>query len=531
MAIIPEFQRQRLASSRVGTPGVDNSGQILARSVQSASSQVGSAAFRLAAERQAAKDSALANKALIDFDLETTKRLKKHQSEQSEFRGDTADRVKMFQDQAEELFSKSAETIQSRGARDIFERQGLGVIRQKVNQEIQAADRNQVTLAFNDTIDSANQLALTAAQLAETDDPIDIKLEQLNAIRKRGQETLEAGSPLLDAKNRQVLKDSVPEMIDKGFLLTSLKDHPQDVLSMIEDGVFNDSISEKDIREIKGRAEKALVNLKDRVEFKQKLDILKENDDLVDKYSEGTLSFVDIEKKEDEATRELFRDLLLEQNPLTQDEQADRFLSLTNRFEELVNKKGKAKGTLEDLLDYQKDLVQARIDKVITQDQLNSLNKKLARPLYQRLEKAKSPGFFDNLFGSVEVVGPKQGFAQINEFLESSDKVGDLDLKKDMVEDFFAAIDKTSPQSEEDYIALAKAVTQQYGKRLSPKAANMENPPDAAKGANGVVPVQGSGSKAKADATVKGAEFEDFEDPLTKVKWRKFKDGKWQKLS
>lgn len=67
MVAIPQITRDKLASSLVGTPGVDTSGEKIGNSLAEAGAQIGQAVGQFAVERQSNLDQAESNKLMVDY--------------------------------------------------------------------------------------------------------------------------------------------------------------------------------------------------------------------------------------------------------------------------------------------------------------------------------------------------------------------------------------------------------------------------------------------------------------------------------
>ena len=119
MGSIPRYQREKLASSVVGTPGVDASGQQVGQSVADSFENVTNTLFKIASERQAIVNEAEATKKFIDYrnDLNTT--IEQTQIDMSETPDKVWDSVK---EQNTPLMADYENSMGNAGSKGIFQR-------------------------------------------------------------------------------------------------------------------------------------------------------------------------------------------------------------------------------------------------------------------------------------------------------------------------------------------------------------------------------------------------------------------------
>ncbi len=478
MAIIPEFQRRKLATSVVGTPGVDQSGEIIGESVARAAGQVADTAFKIAIERQEAKDAALANKTMIDFDMKTAQAFQAHQDEYSTFRGDKTERMNAFRTKADELFRATAEAIPSRGARDLFDRHGYSVMKSYIDKEMTSADLNQANLMMADTTDSINLLAQRAASVGR-DPGADImqKRATLTTLLKQGETTYAAAAKSLSHEQREKLKTAIPESISKGFLLSSMERNPEQVVEMLNDGTFDQLLSADEKTKMMKDAREALPKVQERRQIDVLLGGITANQGLWDKYVTRDPSLLsDLEQRDDEFAVAL-RDLALKGDPDPVN-QANDIMRLTAKFETLTKKNWKGeeqknkfgkKASLEELKAVMTDVVRSQLPT----DTKNAFLKKLSEPLYEKIKLEHSENVTQPQNPLSPVTQPQNilvtmGLSVINQWFARNDRNADIDAKSKVVLNYLNNFDARKVSNQAEASTLARSALRQNAQDENP---------------------------------------------------------------
>lgn len=544
MATIPEFERRRLASSVVGTPGVNRAGAIIGNSVADAAGQVQKTAFSIAVDRQEAKDAALANKTLIDFDLKMSQAYQKHQDDYAQFRGDKSDRVKAFQTQADELFRATAEAIPSRGARDLFDRHGYTVQRGYLDKEITASDANQAVLAYSDTVDSVNLLAQRAASVGrDTTADMNGKRAALAGLLKQGETTFAAAQGVLSAEQREKLKTAIPESISKGFLLSSMDRNPEQVAEMLNDGTFDKILSADEKTKLMSDARAAIPKVKERREIDTILAGITTHQGMWDKYVSQDPSLLnDLEQNDDEFSKAM-KNLVIKGDP-DPVIQANDVMKLEAKFNS-ITKGGKGKEInkktqLTTLQEFMLDVVNARERGSITSDVANSYLKKIADPMYQKIkvehQGAKTP---TNVIGQT-MMGAQPAYALyqlgtsvINNFFGRNNRTEDVDAKSAVILDYLQKFDHNNIKTPTDAAALARGVVNNRLVTENPGMGLISGTPNKILHADSAQTMVQDGEsdvkdRVKVPAKNTNQVFQDGDERQKNGVWYVRKDGVWR---
>lgn len=478
MAVIPEFERRRLASSVVGTPGVDESGQQAANAVARSANQVASVFGDIAVQRQQAKDAAYYNKTAIDADIAAADITQKHQEEYAQFRGDKMERVNALRTKLDALFKTQAENITSRGARDLFDKHAPSIMKSYLDNEIKTADLNQGVLAYGDTVASANTLAHRAAQIGQ-DQTTDFygKQLQIESLIKRGNATYEASANVLSPEERAKLKTGIPEMISKGFLLASMDRNPEHVVEMLDSGKFDKYLSAEEKTKLKKDARAAVPKVQETREIDTLLDNIKTHQDSWDGYlAKDPATLGKLEQSNDEYSKAL-KDLWVkgDPDPVTQ---ANTVMKLQAKFDSMTvgkgsNKQINKKTKLEDLQSFMTEVVDARKNGYISTDVANSYLKKIAEPMYKQIEVDHKGGAsaspLNPLLGSISpaYVLYHAGVATLNNWFNKN-KTQDVEKKAEAVLRYLQRFDSAKVKNAAEASALSRSVIRE--------SAQMDNP-------------------------------------------------------
>jgi len=481
---IPEFETRRAASSLVGTPGEDTSGERIGKSIASTFGQISDTFGRLAVERREAKDAALANKSLIEFELDLDKQLRNHRIENSEFRGDPLDRTKAFQTSAEEMYRSKAESIGSSGARQLFEKHGLGTVRKFVGNELDFSDKNQAVLALNDSTTAANHLAQKAAEIGRAD-TIDIgrKRQSLEQILKQGETTYLAAAGLLSPEQRAKLKSGIPEMIAKGYLVSALSENPEDAQALLDDGSFDEFLSPQEKEQFARDARAAIPKVKERKEINTILRGIEENNDLWQGYLEGDpLVLQRIEEQNTPFTAAL-RDLVIEgdPDPITQ---VRDVMSLEAKFDSFfIKKDGKRQGfdkrlQLKELESFMVDVLEARKRGTISEAVADGYMKKIVQPTFDliKTEHEKGQGPVVSGLGAISLY--QYGKRAIESWFFRNNRLDDIDAKAEVLTQYLRQYDGNQIKTPSDANALARSVLNDNSVRETPGLGLIEGTPN-----------------------------------------------------
>ena len=387
MARIPKFQQKRLASSVVGTPGVDRSQEQAFGAVSQAAGSAANVFGQLAAKRQKAKDDTLVNKAIIDLDIQQEGLLREHQRENSDFAGEPEVRVQAFQDKSRKLFRKAVDGIPSRNARQRFSILGEQIVGAKLSREAKEADE-------------INQLALEAAQLGlDIGLSLEEKRNRLLTMVQLANTTVTDSKNVLSPENHTRLKESAPEAILRGAISTLVKNNPQELLVLLNDDNVKKQFTPEELAGFKENAIKNLRIAEDRRELDQLFSAFDEGTEFLDKFKQNDPTILaQLQNSEGSPFLRAFSEYLINE-PVDPIALAVREAGLLDRKADLDIKKKKKKSkkktmkaSLEDGMDFLVDATKAAQDGEITKAQYRKHLTDVLGPFYDKMKRERGGG-------------------------------------------------------------------------------------------------------------------------------------------
>lgn len=387
MASISEYERQNLKSSLVGTPGADYSTGNALESVAQNTGQIADAAFNLAVKRKQAKDTAIANESILGMDVDMENTWRDHQQAMKNFEGDPKERAGIFKAQAEKLVQERAKSAPNEQVRREIMENGTRMVQSRTLREIEAADRNQGLIAFT-KINDAQKISEEEAARIGADETMSLndKLVQMDQLLKRSSGTIKAASIVLDPLQTQKLSVESPAGIMKAAATGMLAKKPEELLAVLnrkdKNGktVFEGKLTAGEIESLKKEAKESVMNFQKR----------KERDDLEANLTQVTGAF-DLAKRGDNVAalamtegmkdgplKTSMRQSILREG-ITEADRTDKVYDLMTKFETLSNdksahtkkKKVNMKASLEELLDFQKEVIEAHATGDITDAKRN----------------------------------------------------------------------------------------------------------------------------------------------------------------
>lgn len=480
MARIPKFQQQKLASSLVGTPGIDTSTQ---RSAQAISQTAGSAANvfgQLAAKRQKAKDDALTNKSLIDLDLTQEQLLRDHQTENAEFRGDPRERVKGFQDKSRKLFQEAVDAIPSRNAKQQFSILGERVLGAKLGREAKEASENQGILAFNDTVDSVNQLALEAGQLGlDSSLSLEEKGNRLLTLVQMGNETVRISQPILSVENHRILKKDTPEAILRGLISTTVTNNPQELLVLLKDENVKKQFSPEELAKFNNDAIKNLKTGEQRRELDQLFSSFDGATELLDRFKKKDPTLLaQLENAEPSAFTEAFKEYIINK-PVDPATKAVKQAELLDALSELHVKKKKNKrktmgGTLEEAMSFMVKATEAAQDGDITEAQYTTHLTAVTGPF---LDKVKKENTGLGLSSLVDLIPPVQSYNMVKDWF-TRNGIDNKETLVSVMDDFDSILKQQGPVTRASVSKATASALRNHMIRRDPRLGLLEGTPN-----------------------------------------------------
>lgn len=379
MPTIPKFEQQKLASSLVGTPGVDTSGQMIADAVGGVA-QTGMQVFgKKAIEKKQIQDTALANKTLVDFDVALEQAYVEHQKS---YKGDPIGKTQFLKDNAQRLLQQFADPIESSEVRGAVERMGYSRIGEKVTNEVKWADQ-QSTQNTIDATTTANDTLANEAYIAGLNNNGTRAVEVLQSA----EQNIAAAKLVLGEKDSQKLRKNVAQ----GYVSGLMEQHPEELKAALDRGDFKKIFDPEEVRKLKGDAVEQVKKARETAETNYFAAHIAEYPQQWERLKANTITYAEIEQIDDPIIAKEMKEIWLKGQPYTPEDKRDRYMNLYGETLELVKGTGTGaytKGSLQQVIKLQAKIVAAAREGSINADDASSLLKKFAVPTQKKLQHA-----------------------------------------------------------------------------------------------------------------------------------------------
>ena len=443
MGRIPEFVSRKLASSVVGTPGVDPSGEIIGRSIAGAAGRIADVSFREMAQRQRVLDTVDANQNSAEFGIALDKTTVEVQTE---FKDNPVAGVEAFLVQGNNLSNQFLGNVDSESVKQLTTLKYQENINRRLNSMRSWAANRQVAIAGSKITSNINLLATQAAAM---DDP-----NALTSIFSEAAKTIDASIGVLSAKEAAKFQKLAPEAIAKGYFYGQLERDPVHAGQLLDEGFFSKQFTPEEINGFKKDTQKAIEKKGETDNYNLLIDVSRSHENLAKQYKEGTLTVGEIDQlkinfEDQEASAEelkfldIMRDLVIETADLDAVDNAEEYSKLMDNWHQLQVKKDgtSAKGALEDILRFQTQAGIAHRSKVITKEKFNQFLRLTATPVNDKIETEK--GERGGIFG---LGGPASkldtGYIKIVNWLKTNKLDKNFDVKKHMLTSLVSSFDK-----------------------------------------------------------------------------------------
>lgn len=333
---IPEFQRRRLASSVVGTAGIDTSGTQLANTIAQGAGSIADTALSLAVKRQEAKDRAVAFDTTLTYEGEMAKMSLENRQRYAGFDGDPTVPAEDLRTRGAALRDSMAASLGSDGARlDFLEKSGTH-LNSAFKQELDAANRNQVAVAAERVVSSNNKITNTAYGLFKNPE-VDYrnKLATLNGLDARRVENVRNSGPILGVEEATKLDKSSREGLMKAAVSGLMENNPIEAMKFLKEKGVADAMGADAHAEWVDRAQKAAANFKEIVRQRQFAAAAQTNSQDIQDFYDGKHDLASIQAIKDDKTRKLLTDAYLDTKQLTPGEIFDVQADYVNQYENL----------------------------------------------------------------------------------------------------------------------------------------------------------------------------------------------------
>lgn len=384
MAVIPEFERRKLASSVVGTPGVDTSGQEIAQTVSGVANQAVQTFGEQAIKKKEIQDAAQANKTLVDFDVELEKAYVDHQKN---YKNDPTNKTDFFTDNAKQILDGFVNGTSSPRVRAAVEREGQARIGQKAVTEVNWAD-HQATQNTVDAVVTTSDTLANEAYIAG----LNQNYERMNEVFAQNEKQVDAAKMVLGADDVKKLQKSVK----MGAINGMLEQHPEVLHDLLSKQGFADVLDAGEVKKLKTESLDQVKRMKETADTQYLASQIENHPVLWDRYVNGTLTYQEIDQIDDPQFANELKQLWLKGKPYTPEDKRDKYMDLYGQTVDLIKGQGTSahvtRGTLEDAIKLQSKIVGAAREGSLSEEDASSLLKKFAVPVTKKLKSASDWG-------------------------------------------------------------------------------------------------------------------------------------------
>lgn len=340
--IIPEFQRRRLASSVVGTAGIDTSGAQAAGAIAQSAGQVANTFQTIAVQRQDAMDKAVAFDKSLTYESETAKLSLEHQKEYATWDGDPVERAEVFREKTKVLRDSMAASMPSDKARAEFLQSSGSTMNSAFKSELSLASKNQVAIGL-DRVNTANTKISDSAYTLfkdHPDIPLDAKMGMYRHLERRRSENANNSIALLGPEEALKLNNSSREGLAVASMAGLLESDPTQALKFLKDKDVKDAMGSKVHAEWVDKVQKKASDFKEIVK-EQEFEYLSENHSKDLKAVQDGAGLDYILNIKDKKASEILLDQYLDARQLTEEEIALREADLFTQWQDFFvrNKK------------------------------------------------------------------------------------------------------------------------------------------------------------------------------------------------
>lgn len=480
MARIPKFEQERLASSLVGTPGVDTSEQQTFNSISNTFGNIAEGFGQMAVKRQEAKDKALANKTNIGLDLQLEEDLRAHQTQNAEFRGDPMERIRAFEQIGRKRVADVVNGVPSRGARDIVALEADKIFASKIAREADEANKNQGILAFNDTVDSANTLALSASNLGlDTSLSLDQKAGRLMKLMQQGQKVVADSAAVLSAEQKRKLETDVPQMILRGAISTLTTNNPEELLVMLKSDEVRKQFQPEELAKFEKDAKTNLEKAQENRELDAVITSLTGATTLIDRLKQNDPTLLtQVENMEPSEFTEAFKEYFINKPVDPVSKAVSKYELLTDlEALEVKNEKDKKptmKGSADEAMAFMVKATKMAQDGAIEQSDYTKFITAVGGPFTDKIKARKSGGFAEAVFISPVI----PAFRMVRDWFARNK----IDNKNDLIsvmDDFDALLVKGGKVSNESIALATKTALRNYMVKRDPRLGIIQGSPNS----------------------------------------------------
>ncbi len=403
MGSLPEFLTKHLASSVVGTLGVDKSGQRLGESIAGTGAKIANVGFKQLAERKKTIDIVKSQAEVREFENELNELSKENRSN---FIDDPQAGIKQFNEDSSNLFDDILGTLEDPSLRRLFAQGGTQVLRGQTNKAIAWGATQEIVNAAGDFNSVIN---LDAGQLKST--PSRELYEEKLAILEGKKDLIKK----IWGKSSGNQMAASKESLSKGYLHGLMNENPLEGRQLLKEGFFNGRLDTTEQVKFEGQMESSIKGWKDKIDLEARTTTIEKYGGIEKLWLEGRLDTAAVNALSDEMDITMIEDgkggvvSLTEKFPELKEINKDLLkiaaentdiksiesIAVVNKIADSVRRlnispdKRTADGVLEDIMKVRGEIIEAVANRQMKSEKARGFLDQLTTPMIDKLSEAK----------------------------------------------------------------------------------------------------------------------------------------------
>lgn len=463
MVAIPAITRDKLASSVVGTPEQDTSGQKIGQAAASAGSAVADVAGQYLVERQQNLDLAETNRLAVGYKMNVVDKLE----ELKQTYANDPEKVQpiLAQYMQDQLSATQQQASNPRTSLMIGRGDPYFDTHIVMGQQDWAfKQRGAINKAA--IIDQGNQVSDKAEQIGSSSDPYIVKLNNLLTLHSISGNLVAGAYAAANPTAAAVLERRMPPtIISRGFY-GMLRDNPAQAFELTKDPAVQ-KMFESNPKELDDMHQKAIQRMEGMAKeekWNQAVQPLIDSPNLIKQIASRQVDYNALEQLPESPLKQQLQKMALDAYPVENGAQRDEKMS---KFFADASDIGmnlhhlRSSDTASQLVNFNTELAKARNDGFITQQQYHTMVSRLAVPLRDAMLKLHDPnqyalvkknGGLTGLFGATHEEPEKiidkyaSGYGVINNWVKAQGRDSDWAFKSQAVQKYLEMSDAVKPE-------------------------------------------------------------------------------------
>jgi len=467
LVAIPQITRERLASSAVGTPGVDTSAASISESIGRAAQSIYEPIAQMAIEKQQALDAAEANRLAANYKIAATDAFEQHKEAYAMDPVNKTDQLdSVLNDQLEGTLSQASNSR----VKDLVGRMAQSERASSLSSEIVWAHNRKVGIEQEGIISTTNELANRGNAIgADSTLSFEEKNKRIADLFSSAGNVLESAKHLKFSPEKLAeLEQKVPKSILSGVVYGMIDNSPAEAVAYLEHPDVKEMFTQEELKTFKSNAMASLKNFNETVQWKQTASSMVQAPELTNGVISGQVKWSELDRMPQTPLIKTLKDIALNSSPAAQMEVAQEKLKLIDDFQQLGidGKHLTAKAAATQVIDFSHKLAQAYQRGVINRETFDQYNKDLASPLVSAVLDQHDPNMFEKVGSMImhpvasfkNFINPaakqkleryQTGFNEINQYLKSQGGEDNFDQRLQYYQKFLDVASKADMQAKD----------------------------------------------------------------------------------